>query len=191
MSIHTLVESKGIYFVTFTCHSWLPLIDITNSYTLVYKWFDVLSGKGHSVVGYVIMPNHIHVLLYYAGGPQSLNTIIGNGKRFMAYGIVDCLESMKENWLLKRLHNAVKPKDKAKGQRHQVWEDSFDIKHCRTEKFILQKLNYMHWNPCTGKWKLADKPYNYLHSSSSFYELGKKTYPLLKDYKDLMFSLEG
>src|SRR4051812_12861169 len=97
MSIHTPVDGEGIYFITFTCFSWLPLIDITNSYDLVFKWFDVLSGKGHTIVGYVIMPNHIHLLLHYTGGHQSLNTIIGNGKRFLAYGIIDRLEEMKES----------------------------------------------------------------------------------------------
>jgi REP element-mobilizing transposase RayT len=187
MSIHTQEERKGIYFITFTCHNWLPLIDITNSYDLVYKWFDVLSGKGHSIVGYVIMPNHVHLLLHYAGGRQSLNTIVGNGKRFLAYGIVRRLEDMKKDKLLDKLKKAVKAKDREKGQKHELWEDSFDIKQCRSENFILQKLNYMHWNPCTGKWKLADRPYTYLHSSSSFYELGKKTYPLLKDYRVLMY----
>ena len=191
MSIHNVVDRRGIYFITFTCHSWLPLIDITNSYELVYNWFDLITSKGHTVVGYVIMPNHIHLLLYFAGGKQSLNTIVGNGKRFMAYEIINRLTNMQDWKLLKRLSIAVKTKDQEKGQKHEVWEDSFDAKQCRTEKFILQKLNYIHWNPCTGKWKLAFKPYNYFHSSASFYELGKKHYPLLKDYRDVMYLLEN
>ena len=127
------------------------------------------------------MPNHIHLQFYYSGGKQNLNTIIGNGKRFMAYGIINRLEERLETKLLERLRMAVQPKDKVKGQKHEVWQDSFDIKKCITEKFILQKLNYIHWNPCTERWKLADHPYNYIHSSASFYELGKKHYPLLKD----------
>jgi hypothetical protein len=41
---------------------------------------------------------------------------------------------------------------------HEVFEASFDIKECDSFEFIKQKLNYMHFNPCAGKWNLADMP---------------------------------
>lgn len=34
------------------------------------------------------MPNHIHALISFAETGQRINTIIGNGKRFMAYEII-------------------------------------------------------------------------------------------------------
>ena len=49
---------SGLYFLTFTNYKWLPLFDITSSYNLVYKWFDILKSNGHQIIGYVIMPNH-------------------------------------------------------------------------------------------------------------------------------------
>src|SRR5687768_16898041 len=111
MSIHTPTDKRGIYFITFTCSNWLPLFNVSNSYDLVYNWFDVLSTNSHSITGYVIMPNHIHLLLYYSGEGKSLNTIVGNGKRFMAYGLVDRLKELKELELLQTLNKAVKQKD--------------------------------------------------------------------------------
>ena len=54
----------------------------------------------------------------------------------------------------------------------KVFEDSFDIKECMTEKFIRQKLNYIHLNLCSGKWKLAVCPEDYPHSSAKFYSTG-------------------
>jgi len=74
MAIHRVVTQAGIYFITFTCHQWFSLIEQTKGYDLVYNWFDVLSAKGHSLTGFVIMPNHLHLLIHYAGGPPSLNT---------------------------------------------------------------------------------------------------------------------
>jgi len=50
-----------------------------------------------------------------------------------------------------------------------VFEDSFDIKRCYSEHFINQKLTYMHNNPVQPKWKLAEEPGDYLHSSARFY----------------------
>lgn len=186
MAIHKPVINPGIYFITFTCYQWLSLINIVDGYDLVYKWFNVLSVKGNTITGFVIMPNHLHLLLHYSGGIQSLNTLVGNGKRFMAYDIISRLEEQKQGQLLTKLQLAVKDADKKRGKKHEVWEDSFDVKECRTEKFILQKLHYIHNNPCTGKWKLADSPISYPHSSASFYISGKPgNYPV-RDYRELM-----
>jgi hypothetical protein len=37
---------------------------------------------------------------------------------------------------------------------------------------IRQRLNYIHSNPCTGKWNLADMPESYVHSSAGYYGNG-------------------
>ena len=186
MSIHTPITKSGIYFITFTCYQWLRLIEITKGYDFVYNWFNILATKGNVITGYVIMPNHLHLLLHYIQSSSTLNTVIGNGKRFMAYNIVDALEQQQQNSLLTKLQFGVRPKDKKRGKKHEVWKGSFDVKECRTEKFILQKLNYMHDNPCSGKWKLAESPIDYLHSSASFY-LNNKSGPYpVKDYREFM-----
>ena len=58
-------DTFSTYFITFTCAEWLPLFKITNSYDLVYKWFAVVKQKYNAdVVAYVIMPNHLHVILH-------------------------------------------------------------------------------------------------------------------------------
>jgi REP element-mobilizing transposase RayT len=57
--------TSGLYFITFTCHKWLPLFEITNAYNEIYKQFDRLKLEGHYIVGYVIMPNHVHVLIAF------------------------------------------------------------------------------------------------------------------------------
>jgi len=33
----TIPLEEGAFFITFTCHRWLNLIEITNSYDLIYK----------------------------------------------------------------------------------------------------------------------------------------------------------
>lgn len=170
MPVRTTIHvSEDTLFITFTCYKWIPLIEITNSYDLVYKWFDYLKSKEHLVTGYVIMPNHIHALIYFSKTEKPINKIIGDGKRFTAYEIVKRLKEQGRDDILIRLQDAVEAKDKQRGKKHEVWEDSFDSKICRTEKFMNQKLAYMHANPCTGKWKLAKTPIDYEHSSARFY----------------------
>lgn len=168
-----IIESDGVYFITFTCHQWLPLIKQTNGYDLVYNWFDYLKSKGHYINGFVIMPNHVHALIAFRNTGQVINTIVGNGKRFMAYEIIIRLKQQKEDKLLYQLHLSVEAKDLERNKKHEVWEDSFDWKECRTNKYMQQKLDYMHNNPCKGKWNLAFAPAAYEHSSARFYIAGE------------------
>ena len=93
------------------------------------------------------MPNHVHALLYFPEMPKSLNTVIGNAKRFLAYEIIKRLEKKKAIVLLDILHAGVKKRERKKGQIHKVFEDSFDAKECHSNKFIFQKLDYIHHNP--------------------------------------------
>lgn len=166
------LSESGVYFITFTNYQWIPLIHIVNGYDLVYKWFDSLVNTGHEVAGYVIMPNHLHVLIGFNNPKQNLNTIIGNGKRFMAYGIVQRLHQAGRSDILQKLAAGVKPKDKSRGKLHEVFEPSFDIKECNSLAFLNQKLQYMHNNPLSGKWSLAEDAISYPHSSAMFYETG-------------------
>ena len=169
----TIPYNSGIFFITFTCHQWLPLIDKTNGYDIVYNWFNHLKCKGHYINGFVIMPNHVHALISFVNTKQSINTIIGNGKRFMAYEIIERLKANNETALLEQLAGKVEATKKQNKKLHEVWELSFDWKDCRSNDFIYQKLDYMHLNPCTGKWQLTINPIEYLHSSAKFYLTGE------------------
>ena len=168
------IHDSGLYFITFTNYKWLPLIEITNGYQLIYNWFDHLVKNGHEIAGYVIMPNHIHALIGFNKPKQSLNSIIGNGKRFIAYGIVQLLKDSGRDDVLVELTKAVQPGDGRRGKKHEVFEPSFDIKECRTLAFISQKLGYIHNNPLSGKWSLAADTISYPHSSAMFYETGEQ-----------------
>lgn len=179
-------EANSIYFVTFTCYQWLSLFQQTNAYDLVYKWFDYLYTKQIRVAGYVIMPNHVHVLLYFPEMKKSLNTVIGNGKRFIAYELIKRLETLNENELLQRMAAGVKETERKKGQLHKVFEDSFDAKKCMSTDFIYQKLDYIHHNPTKGKWMLAKDFLSYEHSSASFYEGTACSYDKLMRIEDVL-----
>jgi REP element-mobilizing transposase RayT len=186
MASRKIISKSGLYFTTFTCNSWLPLIDMINGYDIVYNWFDILKINGHDICGYVTMPNHIHLLMNFLSSRQSLNTIIGNGKRFMAYEIVQRLKIQKKAKTLFKLMDSLESSERKKGAKHKVWIDSFDAKQCRTEKFVMQKLSYIHNNPCSGKWNLASEIIDYPHSSAYFYICCKQGVYPVKDYREFL-----
>jgi len=116
------------------------------------------------------MPNHVHVIIHFHNEHFNLNTIIANGKRFIAYEIVKRLKNSGNSELLNHL-NIWCLKEKKKGQLHKVFKDSFDAKPIIIQKILLQKINYLHKNPVSGKWMLAKDFVEFIHCSASFYEI--------------------
>ena len=170
-------SAYSTYFCTFTCYNWLALFEITKSYDIVYKWFRYLREREiGEIIAYVIMPNHIHYIMYFKDEHFNLNKIVANAKRFMAYEIVERLKAKNEDTILNILAEAVTVRERNKGQLHKVFEESFDGKAIFSKKFLEQKLAYIHNNPVSGKWQLAKDFTEYEHSSASFYETASITH---------------
>jgi len=163
-------EDELSYFVTFTCYKWLSLFEITDTYSEVYKWFKLIENKGARVVGFVIMPNHVHCLIYISSGGEHLNRLVANGKRFMAYEIVEKLKRLNREDILSLLRLGVQDNERRKGKKHKVFRLSFDSKICEDDEMTASLLHYMHANPMNGKWNLVKDYLDYEHSSARFYE---------------------
>ena len=86
--------------------------------------------------------------------------------------------------MLQLLAEAVTERERNKGQLHRVFEESFDAKPVYNQKFLMQKFNYIHHNPVSGKWNLVNDYADYEHSSSSFYESG-----IVKSYQPFDFRI--
>ncbi len=175
MVTHIKHTNKEVfYFVTFTCFRWLPLIAESNVYDYLNKWSIQLSEKGIKICGYVIMPYHIHLIVYVLDDCQGLNYEIGEAKRFMAYEIVRRLKKLNKIKLLNTLSEAVALSEKRLGKKHQVFKKSFDAKQIEGNVQINAILDYIHENPVNGKWSLVDDYRDYTYSSVRFYQEGEK-----------------
>ena len=182
MAVRTTIDdTEGLYFITFTCQHWIALFEATKSYDTVYKWFDYLKTKNHYVKGYVIMPNHLHVVIDFAISEKKINTIVSNGKRFMAYEIVKRLKEENNTEILLKLAEEVTKSDNDRGKIHQVFERSFDCKEITNQHFFIQKLNYIHNNPCSCIWNLVSSSVDYEHSSAKYYMKGEQGAYLIEE----------
>ncbi len=192
MPIRTTIPYKfGTFFISFTCTDWLPLIERVTGYDILYNWFDILKSNGHFINGYVIMPNHVHAIISFVETDQLINTIIGNGKRFMAYDIVSRLTQSGELELLELMASNVRESRRMNKKRHEVWEHSFDWKLCLSKEFFNQKIGYTHLNPFVKKYSLCQRPEDYPHSSAKFYMTGEQAiYPVTSFFEmdDVVFA---
>jgi REP element-mobilizing transposase RayT len=141
MSVKTNHDTKyGLWFITFTCFNWKPLFQLTQSYNLVYNWFNYLHNtKTADVCAYVIIPNHIHVILNIPTDTKPVNTIVANAKRFMAYALIEQIKQQGNITLLNELAIVVTDRERKKGQLHKVFEESFDAKPIYTFDFLSRR----------------------------------------------------
>ena len=166
MAIRKKTFTPGyIYLVTYTILNLNHVFIADKYFDLVYNWFDHMKKDyDNKIHGYVIMPNHLHLFLYVSEVSPELSKLIQNGKRFQAYGIIKYLREDKNEELLSIFSKAA---DKSKDSLHKVFEDRYDSKQMMNSDLFMEKLNYIHNNPCTSKWKLAEQPEDYKHSSTS------------------------
>jgi hypothetical protein len=66
------------------------------------------------VAAYLIMPNQLHVILHFHDAKFELNTIIANGKSFMAQKLITRLEDAGNSGLPGRLAELVAERERRK-----------------------------------------------------------------------------
>ena len=172
-------EQDVIWFITFTCYRWLPLIEATDLYDDIYKWFDILKSEGHSILGYVIMPNHMHMLMYFSKNKRTINTCMAEGKKFRAWEIIKRLKKQRASHYLIQMEWVPEDHKNPNKQKFMAFELSFDCKVCKSEERVLTKLNYIHKNPVNKGYHLAPSMTAYKHSSAKYYHTGiHSAYPV-------------
>ena len=121
------------------------------------------------------MPNHMHLLWRIAPGLER-EMVQGALLSFTAHAFK---KHLKQNpSLLKNFYVD------AKDRNYQFWQREPMVKEVWTERFLLQKLNYIHHNPCQPHWQLAAIPEDYKWSSALFYEKNIIEHAWLTHYKD-------
>ena len=69
----------------------------------------------------------------------------------------------------------------ASNKKHEIWQgDSLGIL-LYNKKIAQQKLDYIHFNPVSGKWQLSKNDLDYYYSSARFYETGIDEFGFLKN----------
>jgi len=116
---------------------------------------------------FVIMPNHLHVIIQ-CSAEDPLADVIRDLKKHIADRLIRHYQVESNQSVLEFLASVVTRSDK---QRHKVWEDGYNAKDVFSPEFLRQKMTYLHNNPCQPHWNLAERPEDYVWSSARFYLL--------------------
>jgi len=171
-------QSYHTEFFTATILQWQHLLKDDNCKEIITNSLQWLVDKKRcAVYAFVIMPNHIHLLWKMADGFER-EEVQGALLSFTAHAFKKYLKD--HNPALLEQHY-VDDADRS----YQFWERMPMVKECWNEAFMLQKLNYIHANPCQPHWNLAAMPEDYKWSSAAFYETNNPAdFKWLTHYKD-------
>jgi REP element-mobilizing transposase RayT len=165
------------YFWTNTIYQWKHLLKDDSFKDIIISSLQFLSNKKLiEVYGFVIMPNHIHLL-------WQLNKMNGKEKpnaSFQKYTAIAILENVKNLSEYNLLNHKVDEYDR----EFRIWQRDPLATILDSGEMAEAKLNYIHNNPIQEHWSLVAKPEDYKYSSARYYETMENEWSFLKHYKD-------
>jgi REP-associated tyrosine transposase len=169
------MRENYILFFTATIKDWRNLLSKEKYKEVIIDSLKFLvEQKRVFVYSFVIMPNHIHIL-WKIRDSHKLQDVKRDFLKFTAQTI---------KYDLEKNHPKVLPYfiSKRKDRKYQFWQDRSYNNRLSSRKIVEQKIDYIHNNPLTKKWKLTDKPENYKFSSAKFYIENIKNWEFITHY---------
>ena len=171
-------NGNSVLFFTATILQWQNLLKPDKYKDIIINSLSFLSVNNRiKIGGFVIMPNHFH-LLFRVMEPHLLKDVQRDLLKFTAQQIKFDLQA-NHPLVLERFVST--QNDRA----YQIWECRPLAIPLYTNDAIFQKLNYIHNNPCSKKWRLVDSHTDYKYSSTAFYFSGDTSFSFITHYMDI------
>jgi REP-associated tyrosine transposase len=140
-------QTRQLHFITFSCNHRAPLLAEPQACGVFEKTLEqVRRWYGFYVTGYVVMPEHIHLLI---SEPERGNLGL-------------CLQMLKQN--------VARQLKKHSPEEEPFWLDRYYDFNVWSERKLVEKLRYMHRNPV--KRGLVARPQDWEWSSFRHYLTG-------------------
>jgi REP element-mobilizing transposase RayT len=146
-------EKDETYFITITVIDWIPIFISPDYFEIILEALKHHCSKNEfRLLGYVIMTNHIHLMI---NSPDSIKFLIS----FKSYTTYRILKKLKENNKSSFINLLIKQK--------RIWQKTNMPILIYSEKFFQEKLNYIHNNPVVKEY--VDSPEEWIYSSARNY----------------------
>jgi len=145
-----------LHYITCSCYQRKPFLGSASRRDLFLKIFEQVRQKYEfQVVGYVVMPEHIHLLI---GEPDD--------------GSVAVLMQVLKQRVSRQCRSRARSRSPQDTVPPAFWHTrSYDF-NVFSQKKVIEKLDYIHWNPV--KRGLAASPEQWRWSSYRYYALGEE-----------------
>jgi putative transposase len=152
-----------LHFITFSCYRRQQLLCTGRARELFLKLLDEVRARyGFRLVGYVVMPEHVHLLISEPGKGTPSKALQVLKQRVS--------RAMRRKRRRSGAGQMVLPFARAGGDGAHFWQRRFYDFNVWSAKKVTEKLNYMHLNPVQRK--LVKHPKDWPWSRWAHYERG-------------------
>jgi putative transposase len=178
--MYRVSKDSPVHYLTSVAHNRLPVLQTGKLKELVCKALnEARSSAKFLIFAYVIMPDHIHMLIGSQRKPSEVLRYVNGitGRRVISF--------LKENGFetsLQKLRHCDGPRQ----HKYSLWNHHPNLKLITTENGLMEKVNYIHQN--TVRAGLVDRTEDYRWSSIRCW-LGKPLAdePLLVDIDQIQW----
>ena len=158
------ITGRGdLHFITFCCYQRRPLLGTIRARNLVVKILEEVRARyGFALVGYVIMPEHMHLLI-----SESRAVLPAKVMQVFKQRVSRRMRGRKRG---KAGQLALRFPEEDEGLR-RFWQRRYHDFNVYTRAKVQQKLHYIHANPVEAK--LVKHPGDWPWSSWCFYYRGE------------------
>lgn len=183
-TVYKIEDQEALHYVTFQIVNWVDIFTRQVYRDIVIDSLKFCqANKGLEIYAFVVMSNHIHILLRSSIG--KLSDTIREFKSFTAKQMLLAIEMEAESrrdWMLNLFEFAAK--QHKRNEKYQIWTHENHAELIYSDKFIMQKINYIHENPVRAG--IVEKPQDYLYSSArAFADL-----PCMLDIGNMLFPIQ-
>jgi putative transposase len=145
-------SAQSFYFITPTIKNWYYIFDRHNRWQIIADSIKFCQeNKGLEVYAYVFMLNHLHLIIKSPDATSFLRDF----KKFTSKKLIENIANSEPQVLeLFKSENG-----------YRFWKEDNQPKIIETEKFALQKMNYIHNNPVVKGY--VDRPEYWKWSSAN------------------------
>ena len=164
---YVIRDQNAPHFITITIVDWIDVFSRKTYRDSVIASFEYcISNKGMILYCYVIMSNHIHMIVQSSDG--KLSDLIRDFKKYTAKTILEKIKTQPESrreWMLGRFRLATE--SHSRNKNFQFWQLGNHAEEIYSEKFTWSKIDYIHLNPVRAG--IVLKPQDYIYSSATNY----------------------
>jgi len=156
-------KNTPFYFLTTVTHKRLPVFRLDSMKQILCNAFAEVQSNHHIfILAYVIMAEHYHLIVNGPGKTESETLRLLNG--VSARRVIQHLKAAGHESSLAKL----RIEERGREHKHSLWEHHSNTFAINTESVLMQKVNYIHWNPVEDN--LAAIPEEYRYSSARFWK---------------------
>lgn len=163
------IKSEKAYYLTLTVVGWIDVFTRQNHRDAIIDALKYCQKeKGLVLYAYCMLSNHIHMIVN-TNEPFLLKDTIRDFKKFTAKKIVTQIQNEPESrreWMLKLFEEEAEPSKKHKN--YKFWQEGNHAIELYSEKFVWDKINYIHNNPVRAG--LVKNAFDWVYSSATNYQ---------------------